>query len=150
MSSAFNPTTSPVQYRPSVNSPDFPAPWVLNQPEADALYAANVPVRYWKSVGGIATEMDAGEKAIIDTNSVNASRDATAARMDDIEDVVRALALATLDELNTHALKTNEILDAVDAATSLADLKTRIAAVTDYPQRTGAQLKTSVRNKLGT
>src|SRR5690348_8393010 len=57
--------------------------------------------------------------------------------------------LSTLfDELNMHALKINSILDAVDAATSLADLKTRIGAITDYPQRTVAQAKTSIKNHI--
>lgn len=62
--------------------------------------------------------------------------------------LARALAAVLLDELNLHALKINAILDAVDAATSLADLKTRIAAIPDYPQRTLAQIKTAIQNKL--
>jgi hypothetical protein len=60
----------------------------------------------------------------------------------------RALAAVLLDELNLHALKHNAILDAVDAATSLADLKTRIAAIPDYPQRTLTQLITAIQNKI--
>ena len=42
------------------------------------------------------------------------------------------------------------VLDAVDAATTLADLKTRYAAITDYPQRTIQQMQNAVRGKLGT
>lgn len=61
---------------------------------------------------------------------------------------VRAVAAVLLDELNSHALKINSILDAVDAATSLADLKTRIGLIADYPQRTLAQAKTSINNKI--
>lgn len=60
----------------------------------------------------------------------------------------RAIAAVLLDELNAHALKINSILDAVDAATSLADLKTRIGLIADYPQRTLAQAKTSINNKI--
>lgn len=62
--------------------------------------------------------------------------------------LARAIAAVLADELNLHALKINAILDAVDAATSLADLKTRIAAIPDYPQRTLAQIKTAIQNKL--
>ena len=53
--------------------------------------------------------------------------------------LARAVLLALVDELNLHALKVNAILDAVDAATSLADLKSRIALIADYPARTIAQ-----------
>lgn len=62
--------------------------------------------------------------------------------------LLRGALLALIDELNLHALKINSILDAVDAATSLADLKTRIAAITDYPQRTLAQARTSIQNHI--
>jgi hypothetical protein len=65
-------------------------------------------------------------------------------------DVLRAVLLVIIDELNLHALKINSILDAVDAATSLADLKTRIGAITDYPQRTAAQAKQAVKDKIDT
>jgi hypothetical protein len=60
----------------------------------------------------------------------------------------RAVAAVLLDELNAHADKINAILSAVDAATSLADLKTRIGLIADYPQRTLAQAKTSINNKI--
>jgi len=63
-------------------------------------------------------------------------------------EILRAVLLVIIDELNLHALKINSILDAVDAATSLADLKTRIAAITDYPQRTPAQAKQAVKDKI--
>jgi hypothetical protein len=64
--------------------------------------------------------------------------------------VLRATAAVLLDELNSHADKINAILSAVDAATSLADLKTKMAAIQDYPQRTLAQAKTSITNKIDT
>lgn len=62
--------------------------------------------------------------------------------------LLRGALLALVDELNLHALKINSILDAVDAATSLADLKARIGAIADYPQRTLAQAKASIRNHI--
>ena len=62
--------------------------------------------------------------------------------------LMRALLSALLDELNLHATKINSILSAVDAATSLADLKTRIAAIADYPQRTMDQAVQSIKNKI--
>ena len=64
--------------------------------------------------------------------------------------VLKAAVAVLIDELNNHANKINAILSAVDAATSLADLKTRVAAITDYPQRTLSQAKTSINNKIDT
>lgn len=148
MSSAFNPNT--VEYRQSVNTPDFPAPWIINQPEADALAATNVPRGYWKSVGGIATEMTAPEKAAVDAANLQSGRDAASARMDNVEDIIRALALTTLDQLNAGSAKTNAILDAIDAATSLADLKAGIGAIANLPIGTSAQMRDAIRAKLGT
>lgn len=65
-----------------------------------------------------------------------------------VSKVERGTLLVAIDELNLHALKINAILDAVDAATSLADLKSRIASIPDYPQRTPAQAKQAVKNKI--
>ncbi len=94
--------------------------------------------------------MDQAQRDAVDAAILNASRDNTAAVLAEPELYPRGYALVALDELNAHALKVNSILDAVDAATTLADLKTRVAAISDYPQRTIQQMQTAVRNKLGT
>lgn len=60
----------------------------------------------------------------------------------------RGLVAALLDELNNHAAKINAMIDAVNAATSLADLKTRFSTITDYPVRTMAQAITSIKNHI--
>lgn len=64
--------------------------------------------------------------------------------------LIRAVAAVMFDETNLHALKINSILDAIDAATTLVDLKARIAAIPDYPQRTLAQAIAAIKNKLNT
>ena len=56
------------------------------------------------------------------------------------EVILRAIAMACLAEFNNHADKINQILDAAGLATSLADFKTRMAAIANYPTRTLAQL----------
>jgi hypothetical protein len=53
-----------------------------------------------------------------------------------------------LDELNLHAAKINSMIDAVNAATSLADLKARFALIADYPTRTMSQAITSIKNHI--
>lgn len=60
----------------------------------------------------------------------------------------RAAAAALLDELNLHAQKVNAILNAIDGAATFAAMKTAIAAIPDYPQRTMAQVAASIKNKI--
>jgi hypothetical protein len=148
MSSAFNPVT--IEYYSSIHSPDFGPPWVLDQPEADALYKAGVPIWYWKVVGGVATEMTQAEKDAVNAANLNANRDANAAILDNIENILRAVCLVVLDQVNGDRSTINAILTAVDQATTLADLKTRIGLIADLPTGNGAAFKTAVRNKLGT
>ena len=61
---------------------------------------------------------------------------------------LRALLLIVLDEFNLHSAKTNAILTAIDNAATLAALKTAVAAITDLPTRTAAQLRTAIQNKI--
>ena len=60
----------------------------------------------------------------------------------------RATVGIILDEFNLHAAKINAILTAIDNASTLAQVKTNIAAIADYPARTQAQLITAVENKI--
>lgn len=58
--------------------------------------------------------------------------------------LLRALMLVLLDELNLHAAKINAILTAIDTGGTLAQVKTNIAAIPDYPTRTKANLLTAL------
>ncbi len=60
----------------------------------------------------------------------------------------RAFSLIVLDEFNAHAVKINAILTAIDDATTLAQVKSNIAAIADYPARTAEQLKQSIRDRI--
>lgn len=146
MANVLNRTTK--AYVTSANTPDYPvAEWII---DPDMTAVVGYPSQYWIITGDVVTLMDAAARAQVDTAAVNASRDSTAAVLNEPEAYPRGYALVALDELNAHALKVNSILDAVDAATTLADMKTRIAAITDYPQRTINQMQNAVRSKLGT
>lgn len=149
MASALNRTTK-VYFR-SADTPDFPvADWLINSAQADALFDAGVPPRHWNIVGDVVTEMTAPQKAAVDAALLQARRAATVAELDMVEGIVRAFMLVVIDEFNLHSTRLNAILDAVDAATSLADFKTRVALIPDIPQRTNGQLRTAIGNKLGT
>lgn len=62
--------------------------------------------------------------------------------------LVRAVLLVVLDEINLLRQRDVDRSADVAAATSLADLKTRWAARSALSDRTGAQLKTTVANKI--
>ena len=68
--------------------------------------------------------------------------------MDSAQSLLRAFVLVLLDELNARADHTNAILTAIDNGSNLATVKSNIAAIGDFPQRTVAQLKTAMRAKI--
>lgn len=145
MADVVNRTTN--EYRRSVNTSDFDvADWIINP---DLSSVVGVPNRYWVITGDVVSEMTQGQKDALDAATLSDSRDSTANHLNELEDVLRAFALAVLDELNAKTDKVNAILDAADNATSLADFKSRMGLISDYPQRTIGQMKTAVRNKLG-
>lgn len=61
---------------------------------------------------------------------------------------LRAILLTIFDENNNTRQWIQSFKAAVAASTSLADLKTRVAALPDMPDRTIAQAKTAVQNKI--
>lgn len=69
--------------------------------------------------------------------------------LDATEGIERALVGVFADELNTHAATFNGVLNAFDAAASLQDVRTSVAAIADIPERTMDDFKTGVRSKLG-
>lgn len=62
--------------------------------------------------------------------------------------VLRAVLLLTLDEINLLRQRDADRAADVAAATSLANLQTRWAARAALAQRTAAQLRTAITNKL--
>ena len=61
----------------------------------------------------------------------------------------RALVTVLVAEFNRHTTLEAGIFDAVANASSLADLKTRMAALNQVPQRALGDLRTAIRNALG-
>ena len=144
MSDFVNPVT--LALVPSAN--DMPAPWIVCT-RADLTAWQVIASQYRKWVIDHIEEMTAPEKSTKDAALLTAQRDSAAAELTQVEGVQRAFMLSVLEEFNLHALKLNAILDAIDAAANLAALKTAVAAITDYPSRTDAQMRNTVRSKLG-
>jgi hypothetical protein len=61
---------------------------------------------------------------------------------------LRAVVVLTVDELNDLRSWITSFKAEVAAASSLADLKTRVATLPSLPQRTYAQARTAVRNAV--
>jgi hypothetical protein len=60
----------------------------------------------------------------------------------------RAIAMVVIDEINSIRQWIMDFKAATAAAASLADFKTKVAALNDMPQRTGAQARAAINNKL--
>ncbi len=121
----------------------------IESPDLSAV--AGQPPKYWVITGDVVTLADQATMDAVDQAITDGARDTVAASMDLPEDFQRAFALALLDQFNVVSAKVNAILDAIDGATSLAEVKAAIAAIPDLnASLTVAQLKTAVRNKLGT
>lgn len=145
MANVLNRTTR--EFIQSANTPDYPvADWIHN-PDLSAV--TGFDRRYWIVTGDAVSLMDAGARAALDAATLEAARDDLANQIDQTEDILRAVVLMVLDELNAHSAKINALLTAIDNASSLANLKTAVAAISDLPTRTAAQVKTAIRNKLG-
>jgi|GEM_PF-2886537 hypothetical protein len=145
MATVLNRTTKALLV--SVNTVDYPTiDWII---EPDLSAVAGFASKYWTITGDTVSLLDQAGRNAVDAAILSAQRDAIAAAMNATEDYARAFALVVLDEINLHATRITAILDAVDGANSLATLKTAVAAIADVPQRTIDQLKTALRNKLG-
>jgi hypothetical protein len=70
------------------------------------------------------------------------------AELDNAQLITKGLALTILDELNRITKRIRNFDAAVQAATSLADLKIRVAGLLPIPDRTAAQLKAAVKAKV--
>lgn len=75
-------------------------------------------------------------------------RDAVIAPIDTADDVLRAVVLMLLDELNLHSTRFKAVLDAAAGASTLAGFKTAMAAIQSIPQRTPAEVRAAIRAKV--
>jgi len=146
MAAVLNRTTK--QYLPSANTPDYPVEdWIIN-PDMSAVIG--VDSRYWRITGDVVSLMSEQDRNALDAAAVQSARDAAVAQLQQAEDVLRAFMLILLDDRNLLAARQSSLLDAIDGAASLAALKTAAAAIANPPQYTEEQLRTAIRNRMGT
>lgn len=147
MASVINRTT--FQFLRSADTPRYPEPTWKKNP--DMTQVAGLAKYLWKWDVGTDRPIPqtAGEQTATLTARETATRDSTANQLDGSEAILRAVMNLVVDEFNRHTVKLNAVMDAVDAATSLGDFKSAVAAIADQPTRTLEQFKTAIRNNLG-
>lgn len=84
----------------------------------------------------------------IETDYADPAR--VAPTLDNVARIHKAAALVTMDEINILRQWDQSFKAAVAASTSLADLKTRVAALPAMPDRTATQIVNAVTAKLAT
>lgn len=146
MADVLNRTTN--QYRRSVNTPDFPVSDWIHNPDLSAVMGFDS--RYWVITGDTVSLMDQAARDAVDAAELSTQRDSVAGRMDRAESFERAFALLMLDELNRQADRFNELLNAIDTATNLGNLRSTVQGINDLPVRTAVQLRTALRNRMNT
>lgn len=93
--------------------------------------------------------------AITDTDIINARQQklyvaakALLTADDSVSKKEKAVLLVILDTFNRQSKQFRDLMAAIANATSLADLKTRAAAITTEPARTISDMKTAIGNKI--
>jgi hypothetical protein len=113
----------------------------------------------WRGASGVPTlEQMQAEWAAIEAGRPAALLAAARARAKELldlsedgrEKLARAIVLVSMDEVNALRAWVTAFKGAVAASSSLADLKSRVAALDNLPQRTAALAKTAVRNRIDT
>jgi hypothetical protein len=146
MAAVLNRTTK--QYLASANTPDYPVEeWIIN-PDMSAVVGSQTV--YWVITGDVVSLMSQAERDAVDAVAVQSARDAAIAQLQQAEDVLRAFMLIVLDDRNLLAARLSSLLDAIDGAGSFAALKNAAALIANPPQYTEAQLRTAIRNRIGT
>lgn len=136
------------QFLKSIASADLPETQANYIEEPDLSAVVGFASTYWDISGDVISLMDQTARDAVDAVRLIATRDALANQIDRNETYARGFALLVLDEFNDVSLKINEILDAIDAGATATEIKVNISAIANRPQRTPAQLKSSLRNKL--
>lgn len=153
----FSTETTPnpiTEYRQSVNTPDYEGQAnVIVNPNLAAV--AGQPMKYWKHVSGAIQLMTQGERDTVDAALAAAALSAARNGAKDqivgtipLPILLRALADILKDEINIVRGWTVSFKAEVAAATNLANLQSRVATLPTLSDRTLAQLKTAIQNRI--
>lgn len=128
------------QYLQSHSPNDLPEPLANYIEEPDLSAVAGAPSKYWTITGDVVTEMSQGEKDAVNAANLSAARDAAIqAEVNELESVIRQLTKLIVDELNILRQQFNITTGEAGQLTDTA-----------FADRTLAQVRTQLRNDLGT
>ena len=120
----------------------------ISQPDLSGV--VGVPSKYWIITGDIISEMSPVEKDAVDAQNLSDSRDGIIQeQIDQLESVLRQVVIATVKEINILRQWIADLKTATASANNLNDFKAKIAALPDFTDRTLSQIKTQLRNNLG-
>jgi hypothetical protein len=120
------------------------------QAQADAIAG---PKSLWYDLGRIVvytgSDMPPAPPTVAEIAAMASAEVAAMLTSDTADDKrAKAIILVIQDQLNATNSKINSILDAIDAATTLPNLKTAVAAIANMPITVPSQIKTAVMNKI--
>ena len=128
------------QYLKSWSPNDLPEPLANYIEEPDLSAVVGVPAKYWIVTDNVITEMSQPEKDAIDAQALSDVRDAAMQeQIDGLESVMRQLARMMVDEINILRQQFNTTTGESGQLTDTA-----------FADRTLSQVRTQLRNDLGT
>lgn len=137
----------------SASSPDYAGQTFIENPNLSAL--SGIAQVYWKHLSGSFVEMNQAEKDVVNAEIaaaiIAAMHSGGKIILDAASDsgiIQRAVADIARDEINILRQWLASFKIEVAAATNLADLKTRVATLPATPDRTLAQLRTAIKNRI--
>ncbi len=146
------------------NPIDLPQVLAVLRPSEDWGPLAQTGVDYatfaakWRGASAVPTlaqmqvtwdSLEAG-RAVADRDALRAAAVTLATAQDRTAQLIRAELMLTMDELNLLRQWVTSFKAAVAAATTLADLKARVAALASTPDRTAAQIKPALVARVAT
>lgn len=151
----YLPSQDPTPYLSRIDAMIFTDTTPQTEEQVQVLIST-IPIRYFKKVGNPQiTEMNTSERAAVDAAIALARlilERENAKRLyynpSYIAKVLRAIVLLVLDEINTLRTRDRDRSADVAAATSLTNLQTRWALRSSLADRTPAQARTAIFNKI--
>lgn len=96
MASVLNRTTR--QFITSANTPEYPVGQWIIEPNLSAV--TGFGSQYWIITGDVVTLMTQGQRDAVDATVLGTRRDDAVAKIDQVEEILRAVVLIILDEIN--------------------------------------------------
>jgi hypothetical protein len=119
----------------------------IENPDMSAV--TGYPSIYWIITGDLVTLMSQAERDAVDAQRLSDTRDGIIAQLDQVEDIQRQLLIMEVGEFNKLRQWLVDFQAAVASAGNLGQLQSAVATLPTLNPITFAQVKTQLRNALG-